>query len=50
VTLSSSLRARDSLREFTGDVKMIPGEKYGQLIAEARVDGAALMRKCKGTI
>jgi len=36
-------RARESLRGFIGDVKMIPGQKHGELIAEARMDGAALL-------
>ena len=39
-------RARESLRGFIGDVRMRPGEKHGELIAEARIDGAALIRKC----
>ena len=39
-------RTRDSLRGFIGDVKMMPGEKYCALIAEARIDGAPLMRRC----
>jgi hypothetical protein len=39
-------RTRDSLRGFIGDVKIMPGEKYCELIAEARIDGAALMRRC----
>jgi site-specific DNA recombinase len=39
-------RARDSLRGFLGEVKMFPGEKLGELIAEARIDGDALIRKC----
>lgn len=39
-------RTRDSLRGFIGDVKMMPGEKYGELIAEARIDDATLMRRC----
>jgi hypothetical protein len=46
-------RARESLRGFIGDVRMIPGEKHGELIAEARIDGVALMGKClnlKGNI
>ena len=38
-------RARESLRGFIGDVRMIPCEKH-ELIAEARIDGAALLRKC----
>lgn len=46
-------RTRESLRGFIGDVTMIPGERHGELIAEARIDGAALMRRClnsKGNI
>jgi hypothetical protein len=46
-------RARESLRGFIGDVRMIPGERQGELIAEARIDGAALIRRClnsKGNI
>jgi hypothetical protein len=39
-------RTRDSLRGFIGDVKMMPGEKYCELIGEARIDGAAPMRRC----
>lgn len=39
-------RTRDGLRGFIGDVKVMPGEKYGELIAEARIDDAPLMRRC----
>lgn len=39
-------RTRDSLRGFIGDVKMMPGEKYGELIAAPRIDDATLMRRC----
>ena len=39
-------RTRDSLRGFVGDVKMMPSEKYGELIAEARIDDATLVRRC----
>jgi hypothetical protein len=39
-------RRGDSLRGFIGDVKMMPGEKYCELIAEARIDDATLMRRC----
>ena len=47
------MRARESLRGFVGDVRMIAGDKHGKLIAEARIDGAALALKClnqKGNI
>lgn len=36
-------RARESLRGFLGEVKMIPGEKFGEFIAEARIDGESLI-------
>lgn len=41
------MQAREELRGFMGDVRMIP-QKGGGLVAEARLDGAALMRKCLG--
>jgi hypothetical protein len=37
---------RDSLRGFIGDLKMMPGEKYGELIAAPGIDDATLMRRC----
>jgi hypothetical protein len=39
-------RTRDSLRGFIGDLKMMAGEKYGELIAPARIEDATLMRRC----
>lgn len=39
-------RGRESLCGFIGDVKMIPGDKHGEFIVEARMDDAALIRNC----
>ncbi len=36
--------AREALRAYLGDVKMIP-QKGGGLVAEARLDGAVLVRR-----
>jgi hypothetical protein len=42
---SDVVAAREFLRGFMGDVRMIPQEGGG-LVAEARLDGASLIRKC----
>ena len=39
-------RARNSLRASLGEVKMIPGKKFVELMAEAHIAGDALIREC----